>query len=121
MMAPPMSQARMPRGILPPVRVKMVCALKNTPDPMTMPTTMHMAVNRPYFRFNLLSIRTSFRRGFHGYASLCIHHKAGHPRVSTKFTRIYKKYCFPGAEKKNFSQIYKILLDGLDECDTIQY
>ena len=30
--------------------------LKNTPEPMTMPTTIVIAVNRPYFLCNLLSI-----------------------------------------------------------------
>ena len=49
MMAPTMAQAKMPRGILPPVLLRTVSALKNTPEPMTMPTTIHTAVTRPYF------------------------------------------------------------------------
>ena len=56
MMAPPMSQARTPSGISPPVFCKMTCALKNTPEPTTMPTTMQIAVKRPYFFSSLFSI-----------------------------------------------------------------
>ena len=49
MMAPPMIHATMPSGMSPPVFCRMVWALKNTPEPMTIPTTMQMAVNKPYF------------------------------------------------------------------------
>ena len=52
MMAPTMPQARMPRGILPWVAWRTFSALKNTPDPMTIPTTIQMAVGRPY-RFSM--------------------------------------------------------------------
>ena len=48
MTAPTISQARMPRGMLPPVAFSTVSALKKTPEPMTMPTTIQMAVGRPY-------------------------------------------------------------------------
>ena len=56
MIAPPMIHARMPSGMLPSVFCRMVCALKKTPEPMTMPTTMQMAVNRPYFLSSLFSM-----------------------------------------------------------------
>ena len=49
MMMPPMSHARMPSGRLPPVSERIFSALKKTPLPTTMPTTMQIAVNRPYF------------------------------------------------------------------------
>ena len=49
---PPIIHANMPSGRSPIVMFNMVCALKNTPEPITMPTTMHMAVNKPYFFFN---------------------------------------------------------------------
>ena len=39
----------MPSGRSPSVFCNMVCALKNTPEPITMPTTIQIAVNRPYF------------------------------------------------------------------------
>ena len=35
---------------------KMTCALKNTPEPTTMPTTIQIAVKRPYFFSSLFSI-----------------------------------------------------------------
>ena len=54
MIRPPMIQARMPRGILPSVFCRTVWALKNTPEPMTIPTTMQIAVKRPYFFSSLL-------------------------------------------------------------------
>ena len=53
---PPMIHARMPSGMLPSVFWRTVCALKNTPEPMTIPTTMHIAVNRPNFFSSLVSI-----------------------------------------------------------------
>ena len=46
---PPISHAMMPRDMFPSVFCRIVCALKNTPDPITIPTTMHMAVTSPYF------------------------------------------------------------------------
>ena len=49
MMAPTISHARMPSGMLPPVAWSTFSALKNTPEPITIPTTMQMAVGRPYF------------------------------------------------------------------------
>ncbi len=48
-MTPPIIHANIPSGRLPSVFCNMVCALKNTPEPITMPTTMQIAVNRPYF------------------------------------------------------------------------
>ena len=52
MMAPTIPHARMPRGMLPLVAWSTFSALKNTPEPMTIPTTMQMAVGRPY-RFSM--------------------------------------------------------------------
>ena len=46
---PPMIQARMPVRRSPPVALRIFSALKKMPLPMTMPTTMQMAVGRPYF------------------------------------------------------------------------
>ena len=45
MIRPPIAQARMPSGRLPPVAVRIFSALKNTPLPMT----SAIAVGRPYF------------------------------------------------------------------------
>ena len=56
MIRPPIAQARMPSGRLPPVAVRIFSALKNTPLPMTMPMTSAIAVGRPYFFFSSLSI-----------------------------------------------------------------
>ena len=55
---PPIAQARMPSGRLPPVAVRIFSALKNTPLPMTMPMTSAIAVGRPYFFFSSLSINS---------------------------------------------------------------
>ena len=65
MMAPTITQARMPRGMLPPVLFSTVSALKKTPEPMTIPTTMQMAVGRPYFfpMASLFSSLNSYRAG----------------------------------------------------------
>ena len=52
MMAPTIPHARIPRGMLPLVAWSTFSALKNTPEPMTIPTTMQMAVGRPY-RFSM--------------------------------------------------------------------
>jgi hypothetical protein len=41
-----------PRSRLPPVAYRMLSLLKKIPDPMTMPTIMVMAVNRPYRFFS---------------------------------------------------------------------
>ena len=49
MIAPPMSQADRAVGRLPAEASSTLSALKNTPEPMTMPTTMAVAVQNPYF------------------------------------------------------------------------
>jgi hypothetical protein len=43
------AHAAIPMGIFPPVAISTFCALKNTPEPITVPTTMQIAVSRPYF------------------------------------------------------------------------
>ena len=47
--APPISHAQIPMTILPSVFCRIVCALKKTPEPTTIPTTMQIAVSNPYF------------------------------------------------------------------------
>ena len=49
MTAPIMSSDSMPIMALPPVASRMASVLKNIPEPITMPTTIVIAVNRPYF------------------------------------------------------------------------
>ena len=56
MIAPTISHAKMPSGMLPPVSTRTASALKNTPEPITIPTTMQMAVGRPYFFSSPFSI-----------------------------------------------------------------
>jgi len=54
--APPSAQASMPKGRSPPVADRTFSALKKTPLPITMPTTIAMAVMSPYFSFSCLSM-----------------------------------------------------------------
>lgn len=49
MIAPPIIHASIPKGKLPPVAVSTFSALKNTPLPITIPTTIAIAVVKPYF------------------------------------------------------------------------
>ena len=53
MIAPVMAMTTTLLSMLPPVSLSTFAALMKTPEPMTMPTTMDMAVSRPY-RFSIL-------------------------------------------------------------------
>ena len=53
---PPITQANIPSGILPFVIFRIFWALKKIPEPITIPTTILIAVINPYFLFNLFSI-----------------------------------------------------------------
>jgi hypothetical protein len=56
-----MTQAAIPKGILPPVATKTFCALKNTPEPITVPTTIQMAVINPYLRVSFSNSIPSYK------------------------------------------------------------
>ena len=49
MIAPPISQANRAVGRLPPEAFRTSSALKNTPEPITIPITIAIAVQIPYF------------------------------------------------------------------------
>ena len=53
---PPSSHERRATGRSPLVMLSIASALKKTPLPTTMPTTMQMAVSKPYFFLSSLAI-----------------------------------------------------------------
>ena len=63
MTTPMIMNARIPTVRLPPVLVRTASALKNTPEPMTVPTTRAMATGKVY-RFSIvISFLTFLNRG----------------------------------------------------------
>ena len=60
----PIIHARIPSGIFPLVSDKTFCALKNIPDPITIPITIEIAVANPYFFVSSFSISKFLHKNF---------------------------------------------------------